>query len=564
MKKHVLPILVLSLSLNYIAAAQTPATHSHSANPAKAPATKPVQPSGMSAFNRGLGNLHHPVTTQNVRAQQLFDQGLRLIFGFNHDEAVRSFEEAAKLDPKLAMAYWGIAYAKGPNYNVPVDLPHEMAAYEAVQKAKALSANASESDKAYINAIAARYSNDPVPDFPKLAVAYKDAMRDLSHKYPDDLDAATIYAESMMNLNPWGLWTLDGKPWEFTPEITRVLESVLRRDPNHMGAIHLYIHAVEASPDPERALAAANRLAALAPTAGHLVHMPAHIYSRIGDYDSATRTNVDAAKADENYVQSGGLPGIYPMMYYSHNLHFIAYASSMGGGYAQAKQAADRLAAHVGPHVKEMPPLEGFMGVPGAVLVRFGRWDDILALPAPDPQMKNVTALWHFARGMAFVGKGNLAEAAKEHQQVVTAENNTAADAVFSMPFNNKTRDVLKIADDVLAAKIAIAQKDNAKAIPLLQDAVAIQDSLKYGEPPDWFSPVRETLGAALLMNGNAVEAEKVFRADLDRNPRNARSLFGLREALKAQGKAYDAQFVNREFADAWKNADVKLTVKDL
>jgi tetratricopeptide (TPR) repeat protein len=252
------------------------------------------------------------------------------------------------------------------------------------------------------------------------------------------------------------------------------------------------------------------------------------------------------------------------MMYYSHNLHFIAYASSMGGGYAQAKQAADKLAAHVGPHVKDMPPLEGFMGVPGAVLVRFGRWDDVLALPAPDPQMKTVTALWHYARGMAFIGKGNVPDAEKEHQQVVAAENSTPPDAIFSMPFNNKTRDVLKIADDVLAAKIAMAQKENAKAIPLLQDAVAIQDSLRYGEPPDWFSPVRESLGAALLMNGNAVEAEKVFRADLNRNPRNARSLFGLREALKAQGKTYDAQFVNREFAEAWKNADVKLSVQDL
>jgi tetratricopeptide (TPR) repeat protein len=292
--------------------------------------------------------------------------------------------------------------------------------------------------------------------------------------------------------------------------------------------------------------------------------MPAHIYVRTGDYDLAVKTNVDAAQADENYIKASGAQGVYPMMYYSHNLHFIASAASMEGRYADARQAADKLAAHVGPHVKEMPPLEGFMAIPGAVLVRFQRWDDILNAPAPDPEMKTVTALSHYGRGMAFVGKGNLKEAQAEYQKLVAAENATPADAIFSMPFNNKTKDVLKIADDVLAARIATEQKDYAKAVPLLQDAVAIQDSLRYGEPPDWFFPVRESLGATLLQNGNAPEAEKVFRADLEKNPRNARSLFGLREALTAEGKTYDAQFVNREFADAWKNADVQLTLPQL
>jgi len=367
-----------------------------------------------------------------------------------------------------------------------------------------------------------------------------------------------------MDLNPWGLWNHDGSPWEGTPEITRVLESVLKRNPNHMGAIHYYIHAVEASPNPERALAGANKLASLAPSAGHIVHMPAHIYIRTGDYNAAVRTNQDAVKADEAYMQASGVQGIYPMMYYSHNLHFIAATASMEGRYLEARQAAEKLATHVGPHVKDMPPLEGFMAIPGAVLVRFQRWEDILKSPAPDAAMKTTNAMWHYARGLAYTGLGKLKEAENEHQQLVAAENATPADAIFAMPINNKTRDVLKIADDVLAAKIALAQKDNAKAIPLLQEAVAIQDSLKYGEPPDWFYPVRESLGAAMLMNGDAAGAEKVFRADLEKNPRNARSLFGLRESLVAQGKKYDAQFVNREFAEAWKNADTKLRMQDL
>jgi Flp pilus assembly protein TadD len=559
--KKALPILIVTLSLSTFAFTQQQPQQSH-AHSAAAPVSAPS--SGMAAFASGLGTQHHPVTTQNARAQQLFDEGLRLIYAFNHDEAERSFKRAAELDPNLALAYWGIAYAVGPNYNLPVDAEREKAAYDAIQKAQSLSAKASDSEKAYINALAKRYSNEPNPDLKQLSLNYRDAMRSVMQQYPDDLDAATMYAESIMNLNPWGLWNRDGTPWEGTPEITRVLESVIKRNPNHLGAVHYYIHAVEASPNPERALAGANKLASLAPSAGHIVHMPAHIYVRTGDYDAAKRTNDQAVKADEAYIQASGAQGIYPMMYYSHNLHFIASAASMEGRCSDAKQAADKLSAHVGPHVKDMPPLEGFMAIPGAVLVRFQRWDDILKAPAPDPQMKTVNALWHYGRGMAFVGKGNLNEAQNEYQKLVAAENATPADAIFSMPFNNKTKDVLKIGDDVLAAKIALAQKDNAKAISLLQDAVAIQDSLRYGEPPDWFFPVRESLGGALLRGGNAVEAEKAFRADLERNPRNARSLFGLREALKAEGKAYDAQFVNREFADAWKNADVKITVAQL
>src|SRR5215831_15817514 len=375
----------------------------------------------------GLSDLHHPVSTKNPEAQQFFDQGLRLIYAFNHDEAARSFRKATELDPKLAIAYWGVAEAVGPNYNDPAD--------------------------------DARFQQ------------YHDAMREVVKNYPDDLDAATLFAESGMNLHPWGLWELDGTPREGTEEIVATLESVLKRDPNHFGAIHYYIHAVEASKSPERALAGANRLAALAPSAGHIVHMPAHVYIRTGDYASAVKTNQEAAAVDQAYIKASGAQGIYPLMYYSHNLHFIAMCAAMNGDYTEANKNADMLAAHVAPHVKEMPPLEGFMTIPIAVDVRFRKWDEILKMPKPDPEMRITTVFWHFARGMALAAKGKVNEAEAEYQVVSDAEKNTPEDVVFAMPVNNKAKDVLKIARDVLGAKIALAKKDKASTIALLQSA---------------------------------------------------------------------------------------------
>ncbi|MFI5104369.1 MAG: hypothetical protein ACHP79_05545, partial [Terriglobales bacterium] len=347
-------------------------------------------------------------------------------------------------------------------------------------------------------------------------------------------------------------------------EIVATLESVLKRDPNHMGAIHYYIHAVEASPNPERALASANRLAALAPAAGHLVHMPAHVYIRTGDFEAGIKTNQAAAAADRAYMQSGGIPGIYPVMYYSHNLHFIAMCASMNGNYAESHKAAEMLVAHVGPHVKDMPPLEGFMTIPMAVEVRFHKWDQILALPQPDKAMQVATVFWHFARGMAFAGKGNVSDAEAELKIVHQAAEQTPPDAVFAMPVNNKAKDVLTIADNVLGAKIALTKHDSAAALSMLGKAVALQDTLKYDEPPDWFFPVREQLGAVMLMGGDAAGAEKVFREDLERNPRNPRSLFGLSAALKAQKRTYDAQFVDDQFQANWKSPEIKLRVEDL
>ena len=512
----------------------------------------------------GLGDLHHPVSTNNPQAQQFFDQGLRFIYAFNHDEAARSFQHAAELDPTLAMAYWGVAEAVGPNYNDPADPDRFKHAHEAVQKAIDLSSGASPSEQAYIQAMAKRFPADPNSDLKKAAEDYRDAMRQVVAQYPDDLDAATLFAEAGMNLHPWGLWHQDGTPEVGTEEIVATLETVLKRDPNHLGAVHYYIHSVEASNDPGRALAGANKLASLAPGAGHIVHMPAHIYIRTGDYDAAVKTNEEAATVDRAYIKESGAQGIYPMMYYSHNLHFVAMCGAMNGRYAEAKKNADLLVANVGPHVKEMPPLEGFMTIPVAVEVRFHHWNEILKMPAPDPSMKTATVFWHFGRGLAFAGTGKLAEAAAEYKIVADAEAATPPDVIFQMPINNKAKDIMKIAENVVGAKIAMAKKDNAGAIAMLREAVAIQDKLNYGEPPDWFYPVRENLGAALLMSGDAAGAEKVFREDLDRNPRNPRSLFGLQQALLEQKRDYDAGFVQKQFNTSWKGGPEALKLDDL
>ncbi|MGA7630650.1 MAG: hypothetical protein WCB11_07775 [Terriglobales bacterium] len=512
----------------------------------------------------GLGDLHHPVSTANPQAQQFFDQGLRFIYAFNHDEAARSFQHAAELDPTLAMAYWGVAEAVGPNYNDPADPDRYKQAHEAVQKAIDLSVAASSSDQAYIQALAKRFPAEPNSDLRKAAENYRDAMRQLVAEFPDDLEAATLFAEAGMNLHPWGLWHVDGTPEAGTDEIVSTLESVMKRDPNYLGAIHYYIHAVEASPNPERALAGANRLAALAPGAGHIVHMPAHVYIRTGDYEAAVKTNEQAAAVDRAYIKETGVQGIYPMMYYSHNLHFIAMCAAMNGNYAESKTNAELLMANVAPHVKEMPALEGFTTIPIAVEVRFHHWAEILKMPQPDPALKTTTVFWHFARGMALAGTGKLSEAEAEYKIVADAEAATPPNLIFQMPINNKTKDILQIAENVLGAKLAMARKDNEGAIVMLRKAVAIQDTLKYDEPADWFFPVRESLGAALLMSGDAAGAEKIFRADLERNPRNPRSLWGLHQVLLQQKREYDAGFVQKEFEASWKGGSQTLKLDDL
>jgi hypothetical protein len=513
-----------------------------------------------AAYIQGMGSHHHPVSTTNPEAQKFFDQGMRFVFAFNHDEAIRSFKRATELDPQLAMAHWGIALALGPNINLDVDPEREKAAYEAAQKAQSLKAKASEHERAYIDALATRYSIDPKADLKKLAVDYKNAMGEVVKRYPDDLDAATLYAESAMNLRPWKFWTLDGKPAEGTEEIVATLESVLRRDPNHIGAIHYYIHAVEASNTPERALAYAPQLPTLVPAAGHLVHMPAHVYARTGDYEAAALSNKYAARVDEAYMKARGAGGFYPAMYYSHNLHFLAIAEGMSGRFAPAIAASQQLEAHIGPHIKAMPMLEGFMTVSPLLLVRFNRWEDIEKLPAPETSMVGTTAVWHFARGMAADAKGRSKEAAAELDALISGQKLVPADAGFGL---NSASLVLQIAEKVLAARLAF-KAEPKRSISLLRSAVELEDSMAYDEPQAWFLPVRETLGAVLMRSGDYAGAEQVFRADLERNRRNGRSLFGLMESLKAQKKDHQANLVKQQFEAAWKNADTKLTLDSL
>lgn len=510
----------------------------------------------------GMGNLHHPISTKSAEAQRFFDQGLTLVYAFNHEEAARSFHRAAELDPQAGMPWWGVALAVGPNYNMDVDPAREKEAYDAIQIARALSANGPGNERAYIEALARRYSNDPKADLKALAVDYKNAMRDLVAHYPDDLDAATLYAESMMDLYPWQLWTLDGKPTEDTDEIIAVLQSVLRRDPQHIGANHYFIHATEASLHPEQALTSARRLETLVPAAGHLVHMPAHIYERTGFYARAAQANRNAAAADRAYLgTTGGKGGIYDLMYYSHNLHFLALSASMQGRFAEAKGAADQLVANVSASVKQMPMLESFLPMPIYMLVRFNRWDDILNLPAPDASLSVTNAIWHYARGVAFAGQGDTAKAQVERHALAAAIEKQLADATFGF---NTARSVLGLALEVLDARIAAVRGDRKGSIEHWRRAVALQDAMLYDEPPDWYYPVRESLGAALASDGQYDEAAKVFRADLDENPRNPRSLFGLFETLKAQHKTADAEWVHQEFEKAWKDADVQLRLNDL
>ena len=517
------------------------------------------------ALMPGLGQHHHAISTKSPEAQRFFDQGLTLVFAFNHEEAARSFRRASELDPQSAMAFWGVALALGPCINlIDVDQPHEKAAYEAVQKALLLAPSATERERAYIQALSKRYSSDPKADLRKLDAQYANGMRGLHERYPDDLDAATLYAESLMDLHPWKQWTLDGRPTEDTEEIIAVLESVLRRDPNHIGANHYYIHATESSPHPEWALPSAKRLETLVPGAGHLVHMPAHTYIRVGDYTAAARSNALAADADRAYFRESNTSGsMYDMMYYCHNLHFLAASYGMAGDFAHAKQAADEVAAHAAPMVHDMPMAETYLPYPIFILLRFHRWDDVLALPAPSPGLAMTNAFWHFARGSAFAAKGQIANAEAERQILATARKETPADVEFSFYFN-KARRVLDLAQNILDARIAAAKGDHAQAISYWGKAVEAQDNLYYGEPPEWFYPVRESLGAALLLSGQPERAEAVFRADLEQNPRNSRSLFGLLNALEAQKKHDAAEEVRRQFEAAWKSADTTLTLKDL
>jgi hypothetical protein len=546
-----LPLIVLGSACKSTPAEQPPA-------PASTPTPAAPPPAPLT-----FGQHHHPIRTSNPEAQKMFDQGLAQAFGFNHEAAILSFERAAELDASAAMPLWGKAWALGPNYNLDIDDARAKAAYDALVKAQSLAAAGPENEKAYVDALAVRYSNDLKADRAALARAFSKAMGGLSRRYPDDLDAAVIYAESLMNLTPWKLWTADGAPAANTPQIVSLLESVLLRNPNHLGANHYYIHAVEASRNPARALPSAQRLTTLSESSGHLLHMPAHTYARTGDHAAAAKANADGAEADRRYLVTAPPNGMYGMMYYPHNLHFLADSQMMQGRFADAKQAADQAAEQLSPHVAMMPMVESMVVMPVSVLLRFSKHAEVLALPPP-PAERTVQRAWHhFARGTALAKTGKAEEATAEKKLLTAAIAAVPETTAFGGGGWATAATALSVASSSLDARIAAARGEHDRAITFWQKAVAAADQLPYDEPPVWFYPVRESLGASLLAAGRAADAERVFRDDLAKHPRNARSLFGLQAAIAKQGKDSDAAWVQQEFNDAWKNADTKLTLED-
>jgi tetratricopeptide (TPR) repeat protein len=524
------------------------AQHDHGSAPAG---------SGPPPLYSGLGTLHHKVTTKSPVAQKYFDQGFRLTYAFNHDEAGRAFREAARLDSTCAMAYWGQALVLGPNINMPMSPEAEASAYPLAQRAQSLATAASEPERAYIAALSKRY--DAVAGTNRAAhdSAYADAMRDLVKRYPNDLDAAALCAEALMDLRPWDLWTLDGKPQPGATEIVSMLEGVLKRNPDHVGALHYYIHAVEASPEPARAEPYADRLAKLTPYAGHLVHMASHIYLRVGRYEDAQAINARAIAADRDYIKKQNVKGIYTVMYYPHNLQMRWSALCSQGRRADAIAAAKDLADAVPDSlIREMPMAEFFLPSHYLTQVRFGLWDEILKEAAPPASMPMRRAAWHYARGMALAARGKSAEAAAERDSVGAIAGSFPADAYFSL---NPAAAVFRFAEAHLTGEIAARSGKTDEAVALLQKAVGMQDSLHYDEPPAWSMTARQSLGAVLLAAGRAADAEAVYREDLARFPEEGWSLYGLTQALRAQNKAKEAAAAEKRFRLAFAQADVTL-----
>ncbi|HVF58918.1 MAG TPA: hypothetical protein VNJ70_03785 [Thermoanaerobaculia bacterium] len=470
-----------------------------------------------------------------------------------------SFREAVRLDPSCALCEWGIALSLGSNYNSPTDPERERTAYAAAQRAQALAGGANERERALIAATLRRHSPDPAADRKALDRAYADALRDAVARFPDDLDAATIYADSLMNLRPWDLWQPDGQPHPGTTEAIATLERVLAATPDHPGANHLYIHALEASPHPKRAEAAADRLRGLVPGAGHMVHMPSHIYFRVGRYAEAGEVNERALEADRAYFERREPSPIYRMLYYPHNIDFIWAAAAMEGRSAEALRAARELAAEVSlEDVRQMTDMEVAPAAPLYVLARFGRWEEVLREPAPPAELLYTTGIWRYARGLAFAAGGRLDEAQGELDAL--AAHRAAVPPERTLAGYFKTVDMLRLAEDVLAGELAARRGDTAEAVRRLEAAAAAQDGHWFTEPPPWYYPVRQSLGSVLLAGGRAAEAEAVYREDLRLNPANGWSLFGLAQALRAQGKEPEAAAADEEFRRAWARADVALT----
>ena len=534
--------------------------HQHYAEPEEG--SEQAAPDGSLAPRlQDLGAHTFPVTTASEAAQRYIDQGFNLAYGFNHAEAGRSFREAARLDPDCAMAYWGEALVLGPNINAPMDPADEPRAYELAQQALALGDKASERERAYIRALAERYSGDAA-DRAARDQAYAAAMAEVARRYPDDLDAATLYVESVMDLRPWGYWMPDGTPYEGTAEIVALTESVIARHPEHPGALHLYIHLMELHA-PEKAEAAADRLLTLMPGAGHVVHMPSHIYQRLGRYADSARANELAIAADEDYISQCRAQGLYPMAYYPHNVHFLWFAATMEGRGAVAVEAARKVASKVDDAaLSELPLLAAFRVIPYFALTRFGHWDEMLAEPAPPAESLFLAGIWHYARGLAFLAKGEIDAAEVELREVERLAAGDGLDVTLFSP--NTARAILAIAPEVLGGEVAAARGDFDRSIARLERAVRLEDGLVYTEPAEWHYPPRHALGAVLLAAGRAPEAETVYWQDLRRHPDNGWALFGLAQAIRAQGKDEQAAAVERRFDEAWERADVELTASRL
>lgn len=513
----------------------------------------------------GMGDYHRPITTNDAGAQRYFDQGMVLAFGFNHAEAIRSFRAAQRLDPDCAMCFWGEALATGPNINVTsggraiMSPESRVAAHAAAQKALSLADRVAPVERALIEAQAVRYDGSETSDRDPLDRAYAEAMRSVVQRFPDDDDAAAMYAEAWMNTMPWNYWSDDGQPRPETVEVIDALERIIARSPRHPLALHLYIHAVEASSDPGRAETAADTLLTLVPGSGHLVHMPAHTYWRVGRYHDAAEANVRAAAVDEQYIAQCNAQGFYPALYYPHNIHFLWAASSMEGRSAVAIDAARRVAANVRiEQMREFPTVEFFRTIPLLALTQFGRWDEILAEPMPDASLRYATAIAHYARGVALARKGDLAAAHRERDQLVPLRDTT--EILFLDTNDYPAVTLLQIADALLEGELAMAAGSVDAAVGHFERAVALQDGLPYMEPPFWYYPTRQSLGAALLAAGRAGEAEAVYRRDLEDYPHNGWSMFGLAESLAAQGRTDEAAEVREMFAHVWARADVELT----
>ena len=508
-----------------------------------------------------LGSLHHTVTTQSEQAQQYFDQGLRLTYAFNHDEAIKSFKQALVYDSTCAMCYWGIAYALGPNINLPMDSSLVRPAWDASYNAVRLSVNVSPQEQAYIDALSKRYSADPKANRAALDTAWARAIGAVSRKYPTDDDAAVLYAESLMDLRPWNYWTTAGKPTApSTKEQVKLLEQVVKRNPDHPGACHFYIHAIEASPEARKALPCAQRLGSLMPGAGHLVHMPTHIYIKLGEWDLAAEDNAHALHADEEFINERHPTGVYPLGYYTHNFHVMWYALNMLGRSEDALKAARTIGERISPDVvKQIPSLEYFSPTVLYTLVRFARWDDILGQPAPAAHLRYTTAIWHYARALAFTAKDHTDSAAVERDSLLAIADQLPADQMLNL---NSSKSLLEIAKAHLAGEMIARGGQVDEAVARLQAAIQGEDQLVYDEPPAWYMPLRQRLGTILLAAGRPVRAEKIFREDLDRRPENGWSLYGLAQSLRAQNKSKPAEKMEERFERAWKTADVKLALR--